>query len=971
MGRIFSAGVGQDFLQSVILKLDDLPSMSEAIVYVPTRRLGKALQTEILRHYDGRAVLMPEIRTLGDGEEISERHSILQGTKIPLCVDGLHRKFWLSDAIMRFHKAQGENISLAIALSSADDLGSLFDKVALFETNFDGFQALCQDGDFATHWQHTLTFLNAIYPVWCEHLESLGVLDVGVYKHTCLSSLNTYLESSKKTIFVVGATANYPVIERIMHTVAQHDKGMVFIAGYDCTLTAHQQDNIALDPTHPLYTLQSYINGVGSDNVETINITDTKRSEVFKSVFLSAKDTADWLINPPPQSGFDGLHFMASDTINEESLSIALIMREALEVEGKTCALMTPDRQLSRKVISILKRWNITVDDSSGQPLITTPPALFMRLVLQVVEENFSVQSIASLLKHPFCTLGMDMGVFNRTAQGLEMFGLRGYYGGGGVADIIKHINREKDNKFSYHNPYKNRAQDAIALLKKLQKCFTPLLIDNLTFVEMVKAHIEVCEMLSSVEVLWNKDDGNALAEFMSYILENAQAVSAVNVSDYKASFASLLQSITVRKNIGLHPRLFIWGPLEARLQNVDTMIIAGMNEGIFPAQTSVDAWLSRAMAGDVGLPIADMSIGISANDFISACNGKKIIFSRHEKEDGKQTIPSRWWQRFEAVSKASKFDGLPMLDYDYIGLSKALDKPSPVETHTARISVPAPCPPVSSRPNALSLTNIQTWLEDPYQIYCKYILGLYSSGDLWGEISPALKGNILHATFEEFINKFPREVKLSQLQDLISIGEKHFADVIDIPEVKIFWWTGFKVAAKKFIIECESRNHLIDNVLTEKKAKFTHKTVKGNAFQISGTADRIEVLKDGYCVIADYKTGTAISKKKIESGDAPQLALEAYMLGQGAFADTDSRKVECVEIWEAKPNFKVQKYGADKKPIDNIIEDTLLKIDALIDAYALESKTYFIEKRTAKYNDYLHFMREKEWGLYEKDEEA
>ena len=53
------------------------------------------------------------------------------------------------------------------------------------------------------------------------------------------------------------------------------------------------------------------------------------------------------------------------------------------------------------------------------------------------------------------------------------------------------------------------------------------------------------------------------------------------------------------------------------------------------------------------------------------------------------------------------------------------------------------------------------------------------------------------------------------------------------------------------------------------------------------------------------------------------------------------------------------------------MIEGTLVKIDALIDAYALESKTYFIEKRTAKYNDYLHFMREKEWGLYEKDEEA
>ena len=62
MGNIFTVQTGQNFLQSVIDKISILPSMSDAVIYVPTRRLGKALQSEILRHSDGVPTLMPVIK---------------------------------------------------------------------------------------------------------------------------------------------------------------------------------------------------------------------------------------------------------------------------------------------------------------------------------------------------------------------------------------------------------------------------------------------------------------------------------------------------------------------------------------------------------------------------------------------------------------------------------------------------------------------------------------------------------------------------------------------------------------------------------------------------------------------------------------------------------------------------------------------------------------------------------------------
>ena len=98
----------------------------------------------------------------------------------------------------------------------------------------------------------------------------------------------------------------------------------------------------------------------------------------------------------------------------EEALAIAVALREAVEVPGKTAALVTPDRALARRVLAALARWNVPVDDSGGDALSDTPAGVFARLAAEAALDGLPPVTLLALLKHPLCRLdaarGLDAG---------------------------------------------------------------------------------------------------------------------------------------------------------------------------------------------------------------------------------------------------------------------------------------------------------------------------------------------------------------------------------------------------------------------------------------------------------------------------------------------------------------------------------------------------------------------------------
>ena len=60
-----------------------------------------------------------------------------------------------------------------------------------------------------------------------------------------------------------------------------------------------------------------------------------------------------------------------------------------------------------------------------------------------------------------------------------------------------------------------------------------------------------------------------------------------------------LLDARAVRPPYGGHPRIFIWGLLEARLQRADLVVLGGLNEGVWPALPAPDPWLPPKVRAD------------------------------------------------------------------------------------------------------------------------------------------------------------------------------------------------------------------------------------------------------------------------------------------------------------------------------------------------------------------------------------
>ena len=97
------------------------------------------------------------------------------------------------------------------------------------------------------------------------------------------------------------------------------------------------------------------------------------------------------------------------------------MMRQALENPTGDMALVTPDRDLARRVKANLSRWNIGVDDSAGEPLSRFGAASLLLLLMDAVEANFSAASLQSLFSHHLTRFGFERADFSALARKIEV----------------------------------------------------------------------------------------------------------------------------------------------------------------------------------------------------------------------------------------------------------------------------------------------------------------------------------------------------------------------------------------------------------------------------------------------------------------------------------------------------------------------------------------------------------------------
>jgi ATP-dependent helicase/nuclease subunit B len=596
---------------------------------------------------------------------------------------------------------------------------------------------------------------------------------------------------------------------------------------------------------------------------------------------------------------------------------------------------------------------------------------------------------LLSLLKHPFTRLGRKPSDMRRAARILEISALRQPAAGRGFQAYRATVTRMrlnlKENKRVHSalkrlknedwNGVEKLLDDLEVALRPLREIFdAPGKLHGLD--EISRAHVQAGEALAEDEnassaALWRGEAGESLADFFERLLTARTASLEILPGDYPELYRSFMAGQAVRPRIPRHPRIHIWGPLEARLQRPDMVVLGGLNEGVWPATPETDPWLSRPMRADLGLPAPERRIGLAAHDVSQLMGVGEVYLTRAQKIGGAPSVPSRWLLRLDAVLDALDLKGALAPDKPWLEWARARDAAEAAPP----ISAPAPCPPLSARPDRLSVTRIEAWMANPYAIFARDILKLTKLDEIAAEPGAALRGTLIHDALQRFAEAHPERLPQDIEAALMHHANDLFKQFGDHARIEAFWRGQLAVFARWFAATEPRRREGVTHVISEASGALE----LGSSFTLSGRADRIDMREDGTLAIYDYKTGMPPSPKHVESSQAPQLALEAAIAQGGGFDGVASADVSRLVYIRAR-GYGVggeERDASVKASVQDLADEALEHLKSLITVYADEAQPYkalrradFRNSTQYRYDDYAHLARVKEWQAGGEGEE-
>ncbi|MEE9316839.1 MAG: double-strand break repair protein AddB, partial [Rhodospirillales bacterium] len=698
----------------------DPAALARVTVLVPTRRARRSLAEAFLRQSGGRPMLLPRMIPLGDLDEDEilfaggfagdEGGTGPDSLGIPPALAGLRRQLLLTRLVMAGPGGHSPDQAAHLGL----ELARLLDQVHTERLSFDGLEGLVPDA-FAEHWQQTLEFLKVLTEQWPAVLAEEGALDAAERRNRLFDAqVRAWTENPPTDpVIAAGSTGSIPATADLLAVIAGLPQGQVVLPGLDQDASADAW--AALEASHPQFGMAQLLARLGVERgdikpwdapgdpvrpsapARLINAALTPAG--FDAPAVNVKDT---------KTALKGITRIESPGPREEAAVIALVMRHALETPEKTAALVTPDRGLARRVAAELARWGIEVDDSAGLPLAQTPPGAFLRLTARMAADGLAPVALLAALKHPLAAGGMKASAFLDRVRTLEVELLRGPRPAPGLKGLTAALKTKKKLP-------KKTQTDLKALLKNLEAVIAPLARlmagKPVPFSDLLRAHVTTAEALAAGDEvlgsdrLWAGDAGEAAAGFVNELLNGGNVLDAVTGADYPALLETLMAGIQVRPRYGRHPRLHIWGLLEARMQQADVMILGGLNDATWPPEAKPSPWMSRPMLKDFGLPPPERRSGQTAHDFAQAFAAPRVVLTRATRVDGTPTVASPWLLRLDNLLERlglKKGDENPFTAAEpWLAWTEALDRPA----ESRQVSEPRPTPPVPSRPRKLSVT--------------------------------------------------------------------------------------------------------------------------------------------------------------------------------------------------------------------------------------------------------------------------
>jgi ATP-dependent helicase/nuclease subunit B len=458
---------------------------------------------------------------------------------------------------------------------------------------------------------------------------------------------------------------------------------------------------------------------------------------------------------------------------------------------------------------------------------------------------------------------------------------------------------------------------------------------------------------------IWRGASGRELTQNWEEVTaSDLSTLGRVDATGLVATFKEIFSGAVVRPPYGGHPRVAIYGLLEARLQQADYLICSGLNEGTWPQIAQPDPWLAPAIRRHLKLPTLDRNIGLSAHDLATALGAQEVLLTRARRDRGGPTVASRFLLRIKALMGEAL-----AVDDALLGWADALDHPAEKEPFAKR---PVPMPNAEQRLVSLSVTDFDQLKSDPYSFYAKRILGLPVLEKVDAEPSYAWRGSLVHDILEKWFTHDNCAV-----DKLVARADALLAQEASDPLLRTLWQP--RIAAGLRWVAYETKRLMAEEgrvVAVAEQPGTVH--IKGIA--VRGRVDRIDRTADGDLVIIDYKTGKPPSPKQINAGFALQLGLIGYMAEALAIKGV-SGAASHFEYWSLAKN-KAKDFGfiavptstraADNKPERaDFVAFAVEQAEAAIGKWILGNTPFTakLHPEFALYGDYDQLMRLQEWN--------
>ncbi len=968
--RVFSIDAGRPFLDDLAAGLtaalgDDLP---QAEIFLPTRRAVRAAADAVLDAYarsGRRAALLPRLRAIGDIDEdelFAFSGDAADEIALAPALSPAERLATLARFVAEHERRFAGQENWPAAIAAARELGRLLDAFYTEEIDPKALKAL-DVGDSAGHWAKSLDFLRVITDIWPDYLARIGRTDPADRRARLIAATAARIleKPPAHPLVIAGSTASAPAVARLARAIAQAPRGAVILPGLDRAMDARAFEEI--DDAHPQSGLKALLAAMALAPADVRpwagSGAESPRTALLTLALRPAETTDDWLSLVAAMTLRDrgleastaGLTLIEAENEDGEATAIAALFRQTLEAPEKTAILVTPDRTLSRRVALKMRRWGVIVDDSAGVPFANTSCGMFLRLVALFLEDPGDPARILALARHPLAHFGLGRHERRRALDAVDR-ALRGV--------------RPAKGLFSVEESLRNRgalSPEAQALLAALAGAAADFPRDaDAAFAALFAGHIAAAERLSGAELLWSGDDGEKGAMLLADLSGAADDINAVGGRRYCDVFDALIAGEAVRARSNAHPRLSILGPLEARMQRADHMILGGLNEGVWPSVAAGDPFLSRAMREKLGLSSPERKIGLSAHDFAGLAAQPVVTLTRAKRAGGRPADAARWIIRLKNILTGA--DALAAVDRSerWTALVRRLDAPQNVNPAQR----PRPKGGPGRRPARVSVTRIEKWLRDPYSIYAMHLLGLRKLEEPGAEFGRREMGMLLHKVFER-ASLSPAAPTPQSLQALYDAAAAEFA----LGDADRRFWSAAIADSFDWFVAFDAERRAEGRVAAvESDGAWTLAGIDP-PFTLTAKADRIDILNDGRAAIFDYKSGRVPTEKQ-DATFSPQLALTAAMVEAGAFADLGAVRVaryDYLKIANRADEEKANRWGRADEAAASAIILAEEKLRALVAAYDSPDAIYHSQPRpefTDDYGDYDQLARRKEWAAAE-----